>query len=200
MSAGHSPPGTATQRGWDSPSFLSPRPRYTPFPALARRVTLCAWRSPRECCGQGVAVPPPTQHWSPCVCRVGSALLHSAPLFSSTQIPPSLPPCCPGLSFLPHTFPSSSHIPSPGGGTPQRWEPRACDTPRQVTAGRTLRPGREARSSQGRWPRCPLRPWRAGQRRSVAAKALSTVGRADRPPCAPPLRSGFCFVLFCFKQ
>lgn len=139
MSAGHSPPGTATRRGWGSPSSpgaTSPSP-----PWLAGEPS--AWRSPHQCCRQRVTVPPPTQHWSPCVSGGGGGGLCSfTPLLSSVphKFLLSCLLACPGLPFLPHTFPLSSHAhsPFPGGGNTT-----ALGTPVRVTRqGRREHAGR----------------------------------------------------------
>lgn len=84
-----------------------PRPRYIPFPTLALH-----GESPiaLQAGGYGAITHPALLSLAS---PGGSALLPSTPLFSPTQIPPSLPPVYPGLSFLP---PPMRMVPSLLGG------------------------------------------------------------------------------------
>lgn len=177
MSAGHSSPGTATRWDWDSPSFPLPILATPPSPPR-----LCMENSPLvlQAGGYGATThPAPLSLASP----GGSALLHSSPLFSSTQIPPSLPPVCPGLSFLPHIFPSSSRAHCPGGGTPPV---RVSQPGRGQQAGPCGRARRQRATRAGGHGVSPAQR-RAGRQRSALW---------DAEP--PALRALLRFVLFNF--
>lgn len=202
VSAGHSPPGTVKSRGWDSPSF-PPQPlpaSLYPLPHSSLQGNSLHGEASVCTAGRGYCT---TTHPALVSLRLqgGSALLHPTPLFSSTQIPPFLPPCLsrdvfpsPHLSFL---LPCAYPLPWRGGHR-SPGNPGACHTPRQAEqAGpceRAMRQGAVRDGGHG-LPKAARQSGRRARRCLLAAKARSTVGRTE-----PPAPARLWFGLFCFKQ